>query len=276
MAAKTFPRLFILLLGGMLSMGVHADTNDAATKVKWSYIGTTGPAHWGMLSPDFEACDTGNAQSPINIGRKKTRTPYDLKINYHQAPMVIGEDLDTTVTIGKSQIIYNDGHSLQLNFNAKAKENIKIAGKDYQLIQFHFHSPSETLWHKQDFPLEIHFVHQGKDGGLAVLGVFVKGGAENAALTQILKHLPETAKQEYAVPDVNINPGDLLPSDQRYYSYSGSLTTPPCSEGVQWFVMSEPITASPAQILQIRKETGGGNARPVQTINNRVLNYAVP
>jgi len=264
------------LMGCMLSMSAHADVNDAATKVKWSYVGTTGPSHWGMLSPDFEACDTGSLQSPINIGRKKNRMPYDLKINYHPAPMVIGEDLDTSVTIGKTQTIYNDGHSIQLNFSVKSKETINISGKNYHLVQFHFHSPSETLWHKQDFPLEIHFVHQGEDGSLAVIGVFVKGGVENAALKQILNHLPETDKREYSVPDVNINPDDLLPSDQRYYFYSGSLTTPPCSEGVQWFVMPQPITATPAQILRIRQETGGGNARPVQAMNDRVLNYAVP
>lgn len=276
MVPKTFARLSIVLMGCMLSMSAHADVNDAATKVKWSYVGTTGPSHWGMLSPDFEACDTGSLQSPINIGRKKNRMPYDLKINYHPAPMVIGEDLDTSVTIGKTQTIYNDGHSIQLNFSVKSKETINISGKNYHLVQFHFHSPSETLWHKQDFPLEIHFVHQGEDGSLAVIGVFVKGGVENAALKQILNHLPETDKREYSVPDVNINPDDLLPSDQRYYFYSGSLTTPPCSEGVQWFVMPQPITATPAQILRIRQETGGGNARPVQAMNDRVLNYAVP
>jgi carbonic anhydrase len=259
-----------------MSLHAYADVNDAAVKVKWSYVGTTGPSHWGMLSPDFEACDTGRAQSPINIGRKKTRVPFDLKIKYHPAPMIIGEDLETKLMIGKTQTIYNDGHSIQLNFNEKSKEFIRIGGKDYQLVQFHFHSPSETLWHKQDFPLEIHFVHESKDGDVAVVAVFVKGGADNSALTEILGHLPEADHVAYDVPDVSINPADLLPSDQRYYTFDGSLTTPPCTEGLKWIVMPQPITASPAQILRIRQESGGTNARPVQPMNDRALNYAVP
>lgn len=276
MKSKIFSRLSILILGCLLSANALADVNDAGVKVKWSYLGNTGPIHWGMLSPDFELCDTGKSQSPINISRKKSRIPYDLKIKYNQASTTIGEDIDTTVMIGDTQTVFNDGHTIQVNFEGKPVEEMMIGGKKYKLLQFHLHSPSETLWHKQDFPLEIHFVHQGKDGSLAVLAVLVKGGAENTALNTILHHIPKEIGSEHAISGVRINPADLLPSDKRYYAYNGSLTTPPCSEGVQWIVMSDPITATPAQIMKIRQEIGGNNARPVKPLNDRVLYYAVP
>jgi len=152
----------------------------------------------------------------------------------------------------------------------KAKETITYAGNEYELVQFHFHSPSETLWHQQSFPLEIHFVHQGKDGKAAILAVLIKGGNANPTLEQILNHLPKEQRKEIPVPGVGVDPSALLPADQRYYAFMGSLTSPPCSEGFQWIVMPSPITASPAQILRVRQETHGTNARPVQPLNNRV------
>jgi carbonic anhydrase len=249
--------MFCCLAGSAL-----AEVNETSSKVHWSYVGSTGPQHWGMLSPAFELCDTGKAQSPINIERKKTRAPYTLNMNYsHQA-----------------QSIINTSHTLQLNFQGnkvKEKEVLTYAGNDYELMQFHFHSPSQTLWHKQAFPLEIDFVHQGKDGKLLELAVLVKGGSENPALAEIIKHLPKEEGSEFSVQDANIEPIQLLPADKRYYAYDGSLTTPPCTEGVQWIVLSQPITASPAQILTIRQAVHGSNARPVQPLNGRVLSYAV-
>lgn len=266
----------LILAGCLNAVAARAAVNDAGVKVPWSYVGSTGPQHWGMLSPAFEVCDTGNMQSPVNIGRKKVRVPYNLKINYHPAPLFIGEDIPMDITIGANQIITNAGHAIQINFHGKKSiETITYGGNTYDLVQFHFHSPSENLWRQQSFPLEIHFVHQGKDGKAAVLAVFVRGGDGNPMLEQILSHLPKEKKKEIAVPGSSIDPSQLLPVDQRYYAFSGSLTSPPCSEGFQWIVMPTPITASPAQILQIRQETNGTNARPVQPLNGRVLSYAV-
>jgi carbonic anhydrase len=268
---------WLVLLGCLWhSCAMAAEVNDAGVKVKWSYVGSDGPVHWGMLSKDFELCDTGRAQSPVNLGRNRTRAPYALKINYQPSPLFIGEDLTTELVADKTKIAVDTGHTIQVNFHGKkVRETITYNGNTYDLVQFHFHSPSETLWHKQSFPLEIHFVHQGKDGTLAVLGVFVKGGEENPAIAEIVKNMPAEEKKEFAVKDVNINPAQLLPENKRYFAYMGSLTTPPCVEGVQWIVMPEPITASPAQILTLREAAGGNNARPVQPLNNRVLSYAV-
>src|SRR3990167_5225503 len=275
MTRKVYWLSLMTLLGVMLSLHAQAAVNTSGVNVKWSYIGMTGPSHWGMLDPAFEVCDTGQAQSPINIGRTRVPSAYALTMNYHAAPMIIGDDMDTKINIGKSQTIITSDHGLQLNFHGKSKETVNFAGKEYELVQFHFHSPSETLWHKQSFPLEIHFVHQSKDGGAAVVAVFVKCGAANAALQDILKHIPEQSHQDYEIKDATINPGDLLPVNQRYFSYIGSLTTPPCTEGLQWIVLPEPITAAPEQISQIRQAAGGTNARPVQDMNARVLYYAM-
>lgn len=276
MTLKTFSRLLIMLLGGTIAIQASADVDKTGASVKWSYVGTTGPAHWGMLSKDFEVCDTGRSQSPINIERKRIPVPYSLSINYHTAPLLVGEDMDNTYTVAPSRTIVNTGYGVQVNFHEKKKkELLTFDGKEYELVQFHFHSPSETLWHKQAFPLEIHFVHQGKDSVL-VLAVFVKGGTESSVLKTILENLPEKEKQEYAIQGSSVDPASLLPDNRRYYAFGGSLTTPPCTEGLQWIVMPEPITASPAQILKIRDASGGTNARPVQPLNGRTLYYAVP
>lgn len=268
--------LACLVLSGVANAAVAAEVNDSGIKTHWSYVGSTGPQHWGMLSPAFELCDTGKAQSPVNLGRKRTRVPYQLKVSYRDAPLVLGESLTTYITLSETPMEIDTGHSLQINFHPKSdKETINYAGHDYELMQFHFHSPSETEWHKQAFPLEIHFVHQGKDGKVAVLSVLVKGGEENAELAKIVEHIPSESGKASAINGVNVNPSQLLPADKRYFSYDGSLTTPPCSEGVQWIVFSKPITASPAQILKIREASHGTNARPVQPLNNRILSYAV-
>lgn len=267
--------LACLLFCGMASVSA-ATVDDSSVKIHWSYVGSDGPQHWGMLSPAFELCDVGKAQSPINLGRKRTRVPYQLKIKYHPSPLVLGENLTTTVMMQQTKMVIDTGRSFQVNFDEKKEtQKITYAGNEYHLIQIHFHSPSETLWHKQAFPLEIHFVHQGKAGQLLELAVLVKGGAENATLAQIIQHMPSERGNAKAIAGVQIDPATLLPADKRYFAYDGSLTTPPCTEGVKWVAMPIPITASPSQILAIRASSHGTNARPVQPLNNRILSYAV-
>lgn len=274
MTRKCILQLGALFAGCLLTVPAFAAVDASSANIKWSYVGTDGPTHWGMLDPAFEVCDTGKQQSPVNMSRTRVSAPYSLRINYHTAPLYIGDDMATELAFTKTQKVVNSAHGLQVNFHGEARETLTFSGKEYELLQFHFHSPSETLWHKQDFPLEIHFVHQAKDGGVLVMAAFVKGGAENPAIKEILNHIPEKPHQEYAIAGTNINPADLLPANQRYFSYMGSLTTPPCTEGVQWIVLPETITAAPEQILEIRQATGGNNARPVQSMNGRTLYYA--
>jgi len=272
---KALMRASVLILALIASASAAAETDDSGATIKWSYLGTTGPSHWGMLNSDFELCDAGKSQSPVNIGRDRVPAVYSLKIDYHQSQLYIADDINTSLQASADKTIVTSDHGLQINIHDKNKEALSFNDKEYELIQFHFHSPSETLWHKQAFPLEIHFVHQGKSG-LLVLVVLVKAGSENELLQQIINHMPEKEHVEVKVPGVKINPMELLPDNQRYYSFSGSLTTPPCTEGVQWVVMPQPVTASTEQILKIRQAAGGTNARPVQPMNGRILYYALP
>lgn len=265
------------LLASVFSISIAVNVyaaDDTATHIKWGYKGNMGPTHWGQLDADFAQCATGKAQSPINIPKKVTKSDQSLVTHYEPAALAIVEDGTTSLLIGQQQIIFSDGHGVQLNFPVDhTKESIEVNNQIYRLIQFHIHSPSETTLHGQSYPLEIHFVHQGDNGQVAVIGVLVKGGEANATMKKMIDHLPNERGTVFEIKDETVNPADLIPSNQSYYSFKGSLTTPPCTEGLLWLVMADPITASPAQILMLRKAMGGDNARPVQPLNGRVISY---
>jgi len=268
-----FTYMFFLLA---LSCGAAAmAAPDTAVKVKWGYKGDIGPARWAELNNDFRACAAGKQQSPVNIPGKLPERKHGLAFKYQAAPMEIVNDGTTALTIGNKQVIIQDGHGVQLNFSTgEPGEAIELNGKKYRLVEFHFHTPSETTQQKRSFPMEIHFVHQGKGGQLAVVGVFVKGGEANPELQKIIDHLPKDKGKTHTVPDERVNPANLIPKKRSYYSFDGSLTTPPCTEGVHWVVMSGMITASPSQIAALRKAMGGDNARPVQPLHDRTIFYS--
>jgi carbonic anhydrase len=258
------------------SMSLSAYASDAAIKVNWGYEGNNGPEFWSKLDPSFKLCTTGKEQSPVDISQFAKKSGSTLAFNYEPAPIVIVDDGTTLLTIGKTQTLINDGHTLQLNFPGEfTKESISFNGKDYRLVQFHFHTPSENKQHGQVAPLEIHFVHQGDNGTLAVVGVFVKEGKENLVLQKILENLPIEKAKVKINRNEHINPLELLPKNHSYYNFAGSLTTPPCAEGVQWLLMSEAITASAAQIEKLKIAINGNNARPVQDLNHREVVYMV-
>lgn len=259
-----------------ISTSVYANTNDEGVKIKWGYQGNMGPERWAQLDPSFMICAKGKSQSPINIIKEVKSSSNGLMINYRPAPMVIVNNGQTDLMIGNTQTIIDDGHGIQLNFPAPvSQETIKFNGKDFRLVQFHLHTPSENAFHEEIFPMEIHFVHQGSEGQIAVIGVWVRGGQENASLQKIINHLPKEQGKEFPIAGEQINPLDLMPAKRDYYSFAGSLTTPPCSEGVQWAVMAEPITASPAQIFSLKTAMGGANARPLQPLNQRTISYSM-
>lgn len=249
--------------------------DNAALSTQWGYTGNTGPARWGQLNPDFIACSTGKSQSPINIPKKVPQGSSQLIFHYSSSSLNIIDNGATDLMIGKKQELILDGHGVQVNFPSQgSKQSITLNGDNYRLIQFHFHSPSENTWHDRSFPLEIHLVHQGENGKVAVVGVFVDGGPENTAIQKLVKHIPRVEGKKYTIKDEQINPADLLPATHQYYYFAGSLTTPPCTEGLSWMVLENPITASPSQIAVIRKAAGGANARPVQPLNGRKINYS--
>ncbi|MCF6214996.1 MAG: carbonic anhydrase family protein [Emcibacter sp.] len=219
---------------------------SGADKAQWGYTGKGGPEHWGSLSPEFATCSTGKEQSPIDVPNAEGGA---VKTNYNDTKMNV----------------VNNGHTIQLNYAAGS--TLQSEGAEYDLLQFHFHSPSEHTLEGKSFPLEVHFVHKAQNGTLAVVGVMFEEGAENAELAKIWKNMPEKAN-EVITSDVTVNAGNLLPVDQTVIRYAGSLTTPPCSEGVKWHVMTSPIEVSKEQVEKFLS-TVPANNRPLQPLNDR-------
>ena len=211
----------------------------------WSYEGDTGPEHWA------DACK-GSAQTPIDLAQTNSKGPVAYSVSYKPVPLAVR----------------NLGHTIQ--FSGEDAGALIEAGVEYKLIQVHFHTPSEHVVDGKHYPLEGHFVHVSDKGALSVLGAFFTEGAENPALATLLKHMPKKPGGMIPIEGASIDPNALLPKDQAIYRYNGSLTTPPCSEGVQWHVLATPVTASKKQIEAIRK-LEGMNARPVQKLNDRLV-----
>jgi carbonic anhydrase len=198
-------------------------------------------------------CGRGQEQSPINLSSA--------------APMAEVPDLAPHYLPVNGAFV-NNGHTLQFNPTQSAA-TLSIGHDNYAFAQFHFHSPAEHMLDRRAYPAELHFVHRNADGQLAVVGVFIEEGAENAALATLLAHAPHQSGDEFA-EQLNVNLTALLPPDRAYFAYAGSLTTPPCSESVRWNVLRTPITASMQQIAALR-EALGSSSRHVQPINGRTI-----
>jgi carbonic anhydrase len=219
----------------------------------WSYSGEEGPDHWGDLSPDFATCKSGQRQSPINIVGAEPAELAPIHFDYKLAPLKI----------------VNNGHTIQINYEPGS--SITVNGTALPLVQFHFHHVSENEINGQKYDMELHFVHMDAAANrAAVVAVFIKSGAENAPLRDLWSHIPREKGKEEEYKKVLINPADLLPADQNYYVFDGSLTIPPCKESIRWFVLKTPIEASPSQIAAFAK-LYPTNARPVQPANGREI-----
>lgn len=219
--------------------------------VDWGYSGDESPENWGDLSPEFEMCKLGKSQSPIDLNDQSSSSAESLDFTYKNTPF---------------QVI-NNGHAIEVAY--KPGSSIKIEGKRYELLQFHFHAPSEHTVKGEDYPMEAHLVHQSEDGQLAVIGVFLKEGQYNPFIETLWANIP-TQKGERIVRGVTVNASALPPKDKSYYHYTGSLTTPPCTEGVNWYVLKQPIEISSQQLAKFQS-VYRGNARPVQPLNQRVI-----
>lgn len=223
------------------------------SKSSWSYSGATGPNHWGQLNFNYSACKNGKSQSPININEASPANPLKPIHFYYKK--------------NKLKVI-NNGHTIQVDYNNGSY--IEISGKKYYLLQFHFHSLSEHQINGQHYPLECHFVHKSEDGELAVVGVFFFIGNKNSNLSAIWDSMPQSIGMNYT--NTVFNASTILPVNQSYYGYSGSLTTPPCTEGVLWHVLENPIELSDSQLKQFSSIIQS-NYRPVQKINHRTVEY---
>ena len=222
-------------------------------EIHWGYAGKAGPEHWGELKEEFSTCNVGMRQSPIDVNagvRIKTNLS-NIKFDYKKV---------------KGEVI-NNGHSIQVNYPAGS--SINIDGEKYKLLQFHFHTPSENIVAGKHYDMEMHLVHENDKGELAVVAVFMKNGKHNKQLQSTWDIMPPKAGQKAMLTSA-IFAGDLLPKDQTYTRFNGSLTTPPCSEGVSWFVMTNPIEVSEKQIAKFASVIGK-DARPVQAINHRFV-----
>lgn len=219
------------------------------TMATWSYEGETGPEAWGMLSIDFATCEAGMAQSPIALVTADADAADlpALTFNYGSATLTV-EDT---------------GYGFKAT--PDGAHTLTIGEDTYNLVQFHPHTPSEYTLDGESFPVGLHFVHQNAAGELAVVGVFAGSGDENAAYQPFVA--AAGAGETTAMVE---NLAALLPTEPAYFTFDGSLTTPPCTEGVRWIVMREPIALSEAQIATIRAAHGATN-RPLQPLNGRVV-----
>lgn len=235
-----------VLLGGVLFTSIAAFAADAA---HWTYSGEGGPENWAKLSPEFSAC-TGKNQSPINLTGFIEAELKPIKISYQAG----GNEIS------------NNGHTVQVNYATGS--GISVDGIQFDLKQLHFHAPSENHINGKSYPMEAHLVHADKDGNLAVVALMFNEGTENKALAKIWPFIPKNAGEKIALPSP-FDAAKLLPPNKNYYRFNGSLTTPPCSEGVRWLVMKTPVSASQEQVKAFSHVMHHPNNRPVQPVNAR-------
>lgn len=245
-----------LLLTGCQTESQPDDTADAsetaseAVTMEWDYAGDMGPANWASIDEAYAACG-GSQQSPIDLAADdEAEDAKDIEFDYSDAPATL----------------FDTGHGVQVNIEGGT---LTIDGKAFALKQFHFHTPSEHTLGGTSYPAEVHLVHAADDGELAVIGVFFEEGAASDFLTPVWEDLDDFGDIQDADP-VTMNVANMLPSDRTTYTYSGSLTTPPCSETVRWHVLEQPLTMS-AEQLQTLTALYDGNNRPVQPLNDREI-----
>jgi len=235
-----------------LLMTSLAQASEKGAGPHWSYTGKAGPNHWGKLSSKFATCSKGDRQSPVDISHAESGHLDGISFSY-----------------GESRLkILNNGHTIQVN-DESSSYVILNGGQRYKLLQFHFHSPSENALEGHRFPMEMHLVHQNDNGGLGVVGVFIDIGAHNPLIQSLWDSIPHE-EGHVDVSSTLVNPAELLPVNGSYYHFTGSLTTPPCSENVSWNVLKNPIHASKAQVDHFLSIIGE-NARPLQKLNKRNL-----
>ena len=227
---------------------------EHGTQRDWSYSGlqSSGPSQWGDVKPEYGLCKTGQLQSPINIsstGAQKAALP---QIEFQYAP--------------SSLTVMNTGHTTQVN--ADKGNQITVGGETYALTQYHFHAPSEEQIDGRSFPMGAHLVHQSANGKIAVVTVLFELGAYNPNLSSLWARFPRVVGSEIAFPAVRTDLAKILPRERGYYAYEGSLNMPPCTEGVTWYVLKQPVQVSAGQIRDFTAQHGF-NARPVQPLNGR-------
>ncbi len=218
----------------------------------WDYGTSHGPSHWGELAPEFAPCKLGHHQSPIDIRDPHISDLPPIEFHYQTS------SLD----------IIDNGHTIMIDYGPGSF--ITVGGKKYVLKQFHFHQPSEEKINGKSYPMSVHLVHADEAGKLVVLAILLERGKDNPLVHELWKNVPHQKEKEESLNNVNIHVDELLPANHGYYTFSGSLTTPPCSEDVTWFVLKHPVSVSVAEISQFAK-LYRNDARPTQPLYDRVV-----
>lgn len=236
------------LLGGVL---FTFGTAIGAGTTHWSYSGEEGPENWAKLTPEFGACD-GRNQTPINLTGFIEAALIPIKISYQP---------------GGNEIV-NNGHTVQVNYAAGS--SITVDGIQFDLKQFHFHAPSENHINGKSYAMEAHLVHADREGNIAVIALMFEEGGENKALSKIWKSMPQNGGEKNALP-APFDIAQLLPSNHDHYRFNGSLTTPPCTEGVRWLVIKKPLSVSKEQVAAFSHIMHHPNNRPLQPVGARLV-----
>jgi carbonic anhydrase len=237
---------------GCLQLIASAQEHKANGAHLWTYEGAHGPEHWAELDPQFEACKNGKWESPIDITHASPSELAPLVFNYSGTPLNI----------------VDNGHTVMVTYAPGS--NLSVGDKKYELKQFHFHHPSEERIHSRQYDMVVHLVHQDSEGHLAVVAVMLTRGRENSLIAQLRDAVPAEKEHPVTLPNLLINAKDILPSRLGYYTFPGSLTTPPCTEGVTWYVVKAPMEISAEQLGWFVK-LYPSDARPIQPLNGRTI-----
>jgi len=217
----------------------------------WSYEGDTGPANWGSINPDWAKCGSGTRQSPIDLRDGMKVDLEQITFDYRQSGFNV----------------VDNGHTIQVGVGFG--NYITVQNRSYELIQFHFHRPSEERINGRGTEMVVHLVHKDAENRLAIVAVLLERGAQNSMIQTVWNNLP-LEKNDTVTPSVTLDVNQILPAKREYFTFMGSLTEPPCSEGVLWLVMKQPMPASPAQ-MALFSRLYPLNARPTQPGGGRVV-----
>lgn len=235
-----------------LATPVLMTSGKIARAQEWSYGGYTNPTEWGELSSKYRTCETGNKQSPINIREFDTSRGGRGNVQFNYDP----SDLE----------VINNGATVKVNYDSGS--SVTIDGKTYKLKQFHFHTPSEHRINDELSAMELHLVHKSNDGDYAVVGVMIEPGKTNSEMAKVWSNIPDRGNTKKL--NRQVSAANFLPQEKDYYKYSGSFTTPPCTQGVTWIMFDQPIKASKQQIDAFSSLYPANN-RPIQEVNNRQI-----
>jgi carbonic anhydrase len=237
-------------------------TTVSARPVHWGYDDKVGPAMWKSLSPVYAACGDGRSQSPIDIKISAKAGQTNWVFNYNTTSLKIAHHQHV-------DDILDNGHTIQIT--VEEGSTFTLDDKTYHLKQFHFHTPSEHTVEGKHLPMEMHWVHQSDDGGFGVIGILFEEGRANENLTKIIEHLPSLPGESSHFTEVKLDLAVHIPENISAYHYTGSFTTPPCTENVAWLVLQNKFTMSADQIKAFSSRLNNNN-RPVQPLNDRVVN----